>query len=273
MLSISSKTDIMADLEAGESTPLVPKNEEETTLGTLGTDAETQLSATQKIKEKIVHGAAAITASTSVASMFLYPDPLVLISGSIGAAVAPLASMQENKLIDLQMMKELNEKMEKQVETLHEQNNALEKQIIVVEETVLELEEMQAALEVIKKSEIETVSCMEQQLSQSKEILAKMRKNRKAIVLQNIVGILIASDIDNDSIIDDEEIDSLFLKFKEVELIKVNEEKFRKIIIDNGRSLNAVMKVIRNLMSDDVSDGDQVISFLTEADIEKQTSF
>jgi len=245
------------DLEAGESTYLLDKKDGKTQEEV--NDDENVDTPKSSLKEKIVNGAAAVAVGTSVVSMLMVPNPLVLVSGGLGSVLAPFASMQEKKLVDLELMKDLNEKMETQVQTLTEQNNRLEAQKNELEGTVSKLEEMENALATIKKSESQSVDSMEEQLNKSKSILNKMKKNMKATVLQNIISVAIRSDSDGDRILDDGEIDLMLEKLKVYDSVEVNEDRFRKMIVDKGRDLGAIMSLVRNLMTKNCPEDERVI--------------
>ena len=62
------------------------------------------------IKEKAVAGVSAATFVASVMSMLIESNPLVYISGTIGAAISPYAAIQQQKITQVDALAETNER-------------------------------------------------------------------------------------------------------------------------------------------------------------------
>lgn len=254
--SSTTTDDDFKDLEAGETTALLPGDEKTE-------DKAAPPKRRSRLKENAVKGAAVLSTGTSVATLVIMgANPLTLVSGGIGAVIAPYAAMQETKIGDLEALKEINEKLSDEVNQLGAENDRLLKQMKELEESVANLEEMQEALTVINKTESQSVEEMEKNLEKSKKILDSMETNMKATVLQNIVSVVLRSDLDGDHTLDDNEIDLLFRKLDAYDTVEVKEEMFRQTIINEGRSLTAIMSVIKNVLSDDIPDDQQIIRIL-----------
>jgi len=256
----SSKTDEdFADLEAGEGTSLLPKD------GTTADGDDMVVPKKSNIKENVVKGAAVVATGASVATLIVMgSNPLTLVSGGIGSLIGPYAAMQETKLTDLEALKSINENLSKEVDKLGSENDRLLQQMKELETSVSNFEDMEEALKAIKKTESQSVEEMENQLEKSKKILASMEISMKATVLQNIVSVVLRSDSDGDMLLDDDEITVLFRKLDAYDSVDVNEEMFRKVIVEKGRSLTAIMAVLKDVLTDDIPDDQQIIQIAKE---------
>jgi len=239
------------DIETGatESTPLVGSgsiNDADNEPPPLGDIPE------QTNKERIVFGAAAVGFATSMASMLVEDNPSVYLSGTIGAGIAPYAAFQQQKLTEVEALRETNQRMEEEVNILKEENERLQGAIKDLEGSVDNLREMEETLANVKAMEGKSIDILEDQLETSQQILKDMEKNLKATILQNLISIVFESDIDGDNKMSDAELDEFMARMENIGGVQVKEELFRKKIIDSGRSLNAVMDVIRNLLDEEV---------------------
>eukprot|EP00978_Attheya_sp_CCMP212_P022503 scaffold67198_cov50-Attheya_sp.AAC.4 len=90
-----------------------------------------------------------------------------------------------------------------------------------------------------------------------------MQNNLKANVLQNLLSVIIRSDTDGDFQISPTEQDDLIKRVQTVNGVELHEDRFRAAIQKSGGSLQAVMDVVKNLLSDEVSKEDEIFT-LTE---------
>jgi hypothetical protein len=101
---VAIMTTIMAtnyeDIEIGEQTPLF-QNDDETPLEDIEHSTR---------REKAVAGVSAISFGTSFAAMLFEGNLLVYISGLVGIIVAPYATIQQQKITEVDALKETNER-------------------------------------------------------------------------------------------------------------------------------------------------------------------
>lgn len=270
----AQNVDDLVDLEAGEKTYLL--SGQKSTKKDAGVDADADVDADEeeeqpgislaRIKAKAVTGAAALSMGASAAALVVGgSNPLVMASGAIGLAIAPYAAMQENKLVDLKVLENINEKMEEEVDALALENERLLATLNELEGSVNRLETMEETLTAINKMETQSVDEMAKQLEQSRNILSKMEKNMQATVLQNIISVVLRCDLDNDMSMGDDEIDLLLSKLRAHNAVEVDEDKFRTVIVSNGRSMNAIMSMIKTIIqSKDLPEEEQIIRILEE---------
>ena len=95
-------------------------------------------------------------------------------------------------------------------------------------------------------------------MKENREILNKMQSNLKANVLQNLLQVVIRSDKDENLTIEEHEIGDLINRIKGINGVEVNEVRFRDAITSSGGSLQCVMDIIRNLMDDNVTEGEEI---------------
>lgn len=95
-------------------------------------------------------------------------------------------------------------------------------------------------------------------MKDNQEILNKMQSNLKANVLQNLLQVVIRSDKDENLTIEEHEIGDLINRIKGINGVEVNEVRFRDAITSSGGSLQCVMDIIRNLMDDNVTEGEEI---------------
>ena len=90
----------VGDIEANEGTRLLELNGEKAL-----TDVPDQTPV-----ELLVAGFAAVSFSTSVAAIFFHMDPIVTVSGVIGALVAPFAAFQQQKITEAKYLSQTNKR-------------------------------------------------------------------------------------------------------------------------------------------------------------------
>jgi hypothetical protein len=97
----TTATTTIEDIEIGEKTPLFQSNDYEKPLE----DVENSTR-----REKAVAGVSAISFGTSFAAMIFEGNLLVYISGLVGILVAPYATIQQQKITEVDALKETNER-------------------------------------------------------------------------------------------------------------------------------------------------------------------
>ena len=124
----ASTTPSSIDPESGESTPLIAqRNGEEKPLEEIEDWTR---------REKAVAGVCAVSFASSVAGMMISPDPVVLVSGTIGCAVAPYVAIQQQKITHVQALAQTNRRIEEEVAELKGENSKLQIQVQDLTESV-----------------------------------------------------------------------------------------------------------------------------------------
>ena len=126
------------DVEAGESTPLVGDNNGSTSFDPENEPPPLEEMKENTLKERAVAAGAAVAFSTSIAAMCLESNPAVYVSGVVGAAVAPYAAIQQEKITQVEALKQTNERLESEVTQLQHENERLSTQVNDLESSVLQ---------------------------------------------------------------------------------------------------------------------------------------
>jgi hypothetical protein len=121
---------------------------------------------------------------------------------------------------------------------------------------------MQNTLETVRAVEGQSLDELQKQLDTSKEILDHMQDNLMADILQSLITVVLACDKDGDSILSDEEINSLIEKMEGVQGIDLKQDLLRAKLVEQGRSLNAILNVCKNVLDDDVPADQNIVSFM-----------
>jgi hypothetical protein len=209
----------------------------------------------------VVAGAAV---GTSVAAMIFEQSPIVIVAGVLSSALGPYAYYQQTRLTDIAALKETHEAVQREVNRLETENERLSQSVQTLASSVERLEDVEQALDVITATQGQNVSLFEEQVAENRNILAKMQNNLKANVLQNLLSVIIRSDTDGDFQISPTEQDALIKRVQTINGVELHEDRFRAAIQKSGGSLQAVMDVVKNLLSDEVSKEDEIFT-LTES--------
>lgn len=207
---------------------------------------------------EILHGfVATVSILTSLTGMVLTQgDGVVIFAGALTCVIAPYAYYQQTKLTDINFIKATYMSITRQVDRLNTENRRLHDKLTELTNTIDRLEDVEVAMDIITGTQGQSIEEVTEQVQQSAEILAQMKKNLRAHVLQNLLQVVIRSDHDDNMKIEDDEIDDLIRRIRNINGVEVNEEEFRKLLAKSGGSLTKVMDIIRNMMAYDDDDDD-----------------
>lgn len=210
--------------------------------------------------EIVAAGIGAASVGTSVAAMIIQPVNIVFVAGGLSCVIGPYAYWQQRRLTDVIALQETHKALSEQVDRLGKENKRLHETVVELSDTVDRLEDVEQALDVITQTQGQSIAAFEEQVKDNKEILAKMQSNLKANVLQNLLQVVIRSDKDENMTIEEHEIGDLINRIKRINGVEVHEDKLRERITKSGGSLQCVMDIIRNLMSDECPECDQIFT-------------
>ena len=189
--------------------------------------------------------------------------PVVWISSVLGLIVSPLAAFQQHKLTQVEALSQTNERLEQDVSQLAAQNTRLTANLQQAEESVYNLQAMQETLETLQSVQGQSMDELEQQLQESKYILATMNTNLKGQLLQNLITVLLNADKDGNMILSDDDIEEIVHRLEGLHNVNINDAALRQVIIDHGRSVEAVMEVAKAALLSD-SEDQALFTFLQE---------
>lgn len=199
--------------------------------------------------------------------MAIVSNPVVYVSGAIGTIVAPVAAIQQTKLTEVAAMKETNHRLNSEVDSLKAEHERLAAQVSSLETSVGHLQDMSQTLDTIRAVEGQSMEELERQLKESEQILDQMQDNLRGDIVQTLISLVLAIDHDGDMCLSDAEIDSLILKIEEMSSgqFDFKDALLRKKLIEHGRSLNAIMEIIKNLMDENTAPDESIFAFLNKS--------
>lgn len=109
-------------------------------------------------------------------------------------------------------------------------------------------------LDIIQSTQVTSLDALENQLEESKEILNKMKENVQGEILGNLFDILLVADKDGNDTLNDNEIQDLIHKMEKLNGVDFNDELVKETILNHGSSIDAIMELTRNLLSQDVEE-------------------
>lgn len=83
-------------------------------------------------------------------------------------------------------------------------------------------------------------------------------------ILQSIITVAMAVDKDGDMCLSDDEINTLIKEIEKLvnDRVDFNDDLLRRKLIENGRSLTAIMDVIGDLMNDEMPKNESIFAFI-----------
>uniref|UniRef100_A0A7S1CXE3 EF-hand domain-containing protein n=1 Tax=Cyclophora tenuis TaxID=216820 RepID=A0A7S1CXE3_CYCTE len=206
--------------------------------------------------ERIAGFIAGAAVATALAAIVIERSAIVSIAGVLSMILGPYLYYQQTRLTDIAALKETHAAVEAEVNRLHQENERLGTSIDNLTNTVDKLEDVENALDTITQTQGKNVATFADQVEQNKKILAQMKQNLKGTVMQNLLSVIMASDADQDNIVDPEEIDTLLRRIKGIGGIEVHEDRFRQTF--SGGNVSSLMSVVSNLLRTDVPEEEQI---------------
>lgn len=207
-------------------------------------------------KERAAAVVAGIAIITSLAAMIVEGSAVVVVAGILSIVMGPYAYFQQTRLTDIATLKETAAVIQAEVNKLKAENGRLTQNIDELGSTIDDLQDVEQALDVISKTQGQSVTALQKQVEDNKEILSKMKKSTKGRVIQNLISIIYRGDENLDDMISDEEATKVINGLSKIGGLTVHEERLREAI--TGKSIEAVIDVVKNLLSDDIPEGDRI---------------
>lgn len=107
-------------------------------------------------------------------------------------------------------------------------------------------------LDTIASVQGQSIGELETQLEETRKIYGRLQDNLQGDILNNLIEVALACDTDENMVLSDAEIDGAISKLESIHGVNVDNEVIRKVLVQNGRSLDAIMDLIRNLLRDDI---------------------
>ena len=201
------------------------------------------------MKERVAGGVAGCAVVTALAAMVWEGgSALVVIAGVLSIVMGPYAYIQQTNLTDIATLQETTAVVQQEVDKLKRENKRLEENVAELGDTIDNLQDVEEALDVISKTQGQSVSVLEEQVEENKKILEQMRKSTKGRIIQNLISVIYRGDADMDDQISAEEADKMISGLHQIQGMKVKTEKLKEAVV--GKSIDAVIDVVKNLLSD-----------------------
>ena len=207
-------------------------------------------------KERAAAIVAACAIITALAAIVIEGSAIVVVAGILSIIMGPYAYFQQTRLTDIATLKQTAQVIQVEVDKLKAENSRLSMNIDDLGNTIDDLQDVEAALEVISKTQGQSVSVLEKQVQENKEILSKMKKSTKGRIIQNLISIIYRGDKDMDDKISNDEATKVIDQLKKIGGLVVHEDRLRKAI--TGKSVEAVIDVVKNLLSDEVPENERI---------------
>lgn len=189
-------------------------------------------------RERIAGGVAAIAIVTSLLAMIFEEFAgIVVISGILTSVAGPYAYYQQTCLTDIRTLQEPQEAVKREVDRLEEENARLKQSVEDLKATVTRLEDVKQALDAITAMQGKCMDAFAKQVEENKDILAQMQCNLQSNVLQNILNVILRSDVEHDYKIDEEEIYNIIKRIENINGVEVADERSRVVVREAGGNI------------------------------------
>lgn len=220
-------------------------------------------------------GVVASVASFIPGFLLLSPAIIVYVAGSITIANAPYAAFKEVRITKLHSLRSLNNKLRDDANRLGKEVEALSKEIDAIAPEAQRAGAVEEELREIADRQQVNVDRLIDLVNENEDILDQMRENLRKKIVQDIIHIVIKSDINNDQRFCKVESKMLALKIR-IQLqeygVEFDEMKFYKVM-NVCPTLPRVIAIVQKLIPGLVHDDDSAASSDNDDDNEVRESF
>lgn len=191
--------------------------------------------------------------------MGIYSYGVVIAMGVVALLTSGYATFQRTRLMKLETLREVHNKLRQEVNRLQIENNELTATNTELEGQVEKVKEVEQGLSDVLSAQGQQVDTFVATVKENQVVLDKIKENLEAKISQDILSVVMQSDRDGDFTIDPEEIDVLILRLNNAQGVDLEEDKFRQMLKDSGYHVSAVLSILKNMMDTDVKEEDRVI--------------
>lgn len=177
--------------------------------------------------------------------------PSIVVAGCLGLFLSPYAVFQQSKLTQVQALEQTNSVLEDEVRFLQEQQQNIQSHVEEIQSTAERGRVMQATLATVKSQDAQSLQKLEQQVQESRNILARMEQTEQANQLQTFITLLVNADADQNTILNSEKEVDQFLQSLEstIDDVTWNKEQIRQTIAQQKGSMAALLELARQVIS------------------------
>mmetsp|Transcript_50535 Transcript_50535/g.75515 ORF Transcript_50535/g.75515 Transcript_50535/m.75515 type:complete len:276 (-) Transcript_50535:214-1041(-) len=220
--------------------------------------------AVKKVHPTVMDTVAVAGVGCSIATMALTEGHIVDLASMCTIGITPFAAYQKRSLNALGGMRGQQNQLREYVNDLALENNKLAESVDGLEEEVSKLEVVEGELNDLAKGAQTNVDRLVAIVKENGELQAQIKTNLQRQVIQQVLGIVLQSDRNQDYQLNKMEMEMMILRLKNIPGIEFDEANFRKQIKaedddgDGTLDLNAVVTILRNLMDDDVPEEENI---------------
>jgi hypothetical protein len=227
--------------------------------------------------DTVSYAVATCAGVTAILAMALTGSTLTYVAMSISLLLSSAATVQRFKLsrqesrfswrcdilynfimpfsslsLFLLAFREIHNHVRGEVNRLQLENNNLTLQVDNLKSQSAKLSAVEGQLESLLRSQNTQTNTFLYEVKQNKIVQDEIQKLLVIEVMQNIISTVMKADCDQDFLIDPEEVDVLILRVKALPGVeKVDEARLKGTLLKKGSGLEAVLKVVQDLMNDD----------------------
>lgn len=198
----------------------------------------------------VLDGVAATAVASSMVTWISSSNIIVKLASGCTFVFGPLASWNQRKLKHFGSLRNHHNHLRAEVNYLHQEQERLQRSLVRLDTNVLQMERVEQELNYIAGSP-QQVHRLLQVIQEQDEVNDLIKENLKKSVLQNILTVVVKSDVDQNFCIHAKELEMLIVRLNMMKGVNFHEEKFRELVGTNSQSLSAIMKLIRSLLQDD----------------------
>eukprot|EP00542_Grammatophora_oceanica_P018365 CAMPEP_0194028336 /NCGR_PEP_ID=MMETSP0009_2-20130614/2330_1 /TAXON_ID=210454 /ORGANISM="Grammatophora oceanica, Strain CCMP 410" /LENGTH=295 /DNA_ID=CAMNT_0038667693 /DNA_START=74 /DNA_END=961 /DNA_ORIENTATION=- len=210
-------------------------------------------------KDLIFVGLALVAGAFSASAMILEASIVVDVVAWLCLTLGASSAVLQRRLSEAETMRQLTNALNEEVNSLSQANSQLKKQNVRLDANAKKLKKAEQALSDISAQQGVSMDKLVAQVEQYKRIQGQVKQDLKSKLKQTLLSVVMASDIDQDYIIDPEEVDMLVLRLSNLPSIQLNEAKFRKAIAKDKGSIMTFINA--HLTSDEVMAKEKMFVF------------
>jgi len=207
----------------------------------------------ERLKGAAVNVILAGGAAAAVAAMVLSPANAVFVMGAVAVAHAPYAAFKEMRIIKLPALRSLNNVLRNDARDLEEATDELKREIDELRPEAQRAAGAEEELQEATRAQGRNADAMIDLVKENEQVLADMKDNLRQRIVQDVLGLVIRSDEDNDGLFSDKEVHLLAFKIKlqlGVYGVEFDEYKFQKVLRRGSSSMAQAVQITKRLIPD-----------------------
>lgn len=191
-----------------------------------------------------------------------YGVAVMYTAGSVALATVPLVGWQRTQIVDTRGLRDFINEIRNTVNQFAETNKKLTANIDQLEQETSRLGETEAAFQSLAEKQGQSVGELVRLVKENGENIVKMKAIMKGETSQLLIRTVMQGDMNEDYHVDAREVEFLILRLQQVEFIKFDEERLRKVIADNNGDMDCIMKLALEIFDDDIPEEAKLFQIL-----------